>query len=239
MGGPRIIWCIGVYASASTWVFNVVRLLHEAAEPPAPALTYFCGGRIDLRALGTGVTHIVKSHEINDPGTIGELARQASHIIMTLRDPRDAVSSLMLYHQRDFTRALDLVEKALRLCVRFAGDSRAILYHYESGFFDDPATPGALAQGFGLRIPQDALARIFHQTRRAEIEKHIARMPGLPGMLRDRASADHLDPATHWHTYHANRTGEVGRWRGVLTPHQARTVEAHLRDCFRFYAPEG
>ena len=51
-------------------------------------------------------------------------------------------------------------------------------------------------------------------------------MDRLPGILQDRISGDLLDPQTHWHTHHAGRSGEIGRWRRELTQAQADAVIA-------------
>jgi hypothetical protein len=59
-------------------------------------------------------------------------------------------------------------------------------------------------------------------------------MDRLPGILQDRVSGDRLDPQTHWHTHHAGRTGEIGRWRRELSPAQADAVVERLQRCFSF-----
>jgi hypothetical protein len=151
-----------------------------------------------------------------------------------VRDPRDAVASLMRYHNHPFDRALDHVERALRLCVCYAADPRAKVYAYESRFFDDPETPDALAAHLGLPLAPQSGVKISQALVRDNVEAHIARMDRLPGILQDRVSGDRLDPQTHWHTHHAGRSGEIGRWRHQFTPAQAEAVADRLRDCFRF-----
>jgi hypothetical protein len=229
----RTIWCIGLYASASTWAFNAVRLIHEATR--LPARTYFFSGASNLAPLAEPLTHIVKSHEISDPATVQDLGRRAAKIIITVRDPRDAVASLLRYHNHSFESALNHVDQTLRLCVRFAPDPRAKLYYYEQKFFENPATPANIATHLGLNPPPTACAQIFESLKRENVEKHIARMPTLPGILQDRISGDRLDPQTHWHTHHAGRTGTIGGWRSHLDTAQAQAVAARLHDVFRFH----
>lgn len=231
---PRLLWCLGMYASASTWAFNVARQLHEHAGT-APQRSTFFSGRGDLSALSTpGVHWIVKSHEISDEPTVLGLAARATHILVTMRDPRDAVTSLMLYHGYGFAQSLPLVAAATRLCAGFARDRRARLWHYESGFFKNPETPAHLAEWLDYRLAPSAAAAIFAANQRAEVEKHIAKLDRLPDVLTDRASGDRLDPRTHWHTHHAGRSGEIGRWRAGLSHEQAAEVEHALRDCYAF-----
>ncbi len=231
---PRIIWCLGMYASASTWLFNVTRQIHEDSRL-GPVKTHFFSEKGNFAGFDDpNVTQIVKSHEIKDEPTTIALSRRADRILVTMRDPRDALTSLILYHAYEFERALPLVQEASRLCMGFARDKRALLLHYETGFSNDPATLGRVARHLGYALDEAAQQRIFDANRREEVEKYIATMDKLPGTLQDRVSGDRLDPRTHWHTHHAGRSGEIGRWRHMLSAAQAAEVEAALSDCYDF-----
>jgi len=224
-----IIWCLGLYASASTWVFNAAR---EAAGPGAR--THFSSGQLNVAAFAPGVTHIVKTHEVDDRATADALKTWADRIIVTIRDPRDAVASLMQYHGHEFERALAHVNSAFRLCAVMAADQRSLVLPYETKFFEAPETISTLAAHCGLALASGQAGRVFDGLRREAVESHIASLPTLPGVLMDRNSGDMLDPKTHWHTHHKGRTGEIGRWKTILSPAQMQAVQARLRDCCRF-----
>jgi hypothetical protein len=224
-----IIWCLGLYASASTWVFNAVR---DMAGPSAK--THFSSGALNVAAFTPNLTHIVKTHEVDDPATAQALANRADKIIVTIRDPRDAVASLMQYHGHDFDRALKHVNNAFRLCGSMAADKRSLFLAYENKFFENPATIPALAAHCGFSLPPGQATKTFNALRREEVEKHITTMPQLPGILMDRKSGDMLDPKTHWHTHHKGRTGEIGRWKHFLSPEQAQACQSKLADCCKF-----
>jgi hypothetical protein len=221
----QVIWCLGMYGSASTWLFNVVRQVFEFTQDDK-IQTYFVSTKRDCSAFSqANVIHLIKSHEISDDGTVIELAGRANKILMTLRDPRDAVTSLMAYHGHSFEKALGLVEQTAHLCSGFAKDRRTNIFHYESAFFEDPRTIQDLASILGYQLPEEIVQRIFNGLQRAEIEKYIAGLPRQPGVLQDRISGDLLDPATQWHTHHAGRSGEVGRWRHMLSDAQVKIIE--------------
>jgi hypothetical protein len=223
-----------MYASASTWLFNVARQLHNAAGA-GPVATQFVSGRADFSGFDDpSVTRIVKSHEISDEPTLLDLARRTTRILVTMRDPRDAATSLMRYHGYDFAAAKPLIEQAARLCMGFARDRRAMLLHFESGFAQSSASVARVAAHLGYPPDPDAEARIFAAHQRQEIEKHIAGLDRMPGALMDPISGDRLDPHTHWHTHHAGRDGEIGRWRRVLSPAQAASLSDALADCYDF-----
>jgi hypothetical protein len=227
---PDTIWCLGMYASASTWLFNVVLKVARALYPKRLVVGGFVHtlANLEVARRPAGLA-IIKSHE-TELAAADELGRLAASILVSIRDPRDAVASLMTFQGHGFDKALQLAEASARLCSRFARDPRAALLRYENGFVDDPRTLALLAARLGGTLAPQEQARIFGETRRAAIERYIAGIDKMPTTLWSRQTGDYLDPATHWHRHHANRTGEIGRWRRVLSPGQTATIEANLAD---------
>jgi len=228
-----MIWCLGVYGSASTWTFNAVRLMHEAVLPAGQVHTHFLQAQAARELFGAPGCHIVKTHELTEPATAELLLERAARIVITVRDPRDAVTSLMRAHGQDFETALSLVEKATRLCARAASQPSATLLHYESAFFQRPETMPALASASGLSLPEAAATRIFNSLTRSEVETYIATLPRRRDVLVNKDKSDYLDPKTHWHTHHAGRRGEVGSFNGYLSDAQALTVIERLSGVYR------
>lgn len=227
-----LIWCLGLYGSASTWTFNVVRLLHHAAGVPVRGQFAFENMAPDI--LAKPGNQIVKSHEIEDGPALSYLQDQARLILITIRDPRDAVTSLIRSHESDFADALTYVEKVLQLCARMATRPNAHLLRYETRFFEDPATIPALAELLGYEVSAIAMKGIFNRLTRAEVEKYIATLPGKLGILVNPTKSDYLDAETHWHTHHAGRKGEVGGYRGWLQEDQIKDIEERLSYLYSF-----
>ena len=233
-------WCVGMYGSASTWTFNVVQKLAAVLVPDRPVVAHFVNDSLDGLDASAG-TLVVKTHATS----VGEqLARWASAIIITIRDPRDALASVMQHQKVPLDIALDIVDVSARTCARYATHERAMLLRFEDRFFDDRATIERLAATFGGTLSGTDKTRIFAETRREEIEKFIANMEALPTAMtyfNDRTGRDDtLDEVTGWHKHHAGRKGEVGRWRRELSAPQVAAVEARLRAWMkRFgYPPE-
>jgi hypothetical protein len=220
-----------MYASASTWLFNVIR---QMAAVQGEVFTHFVAGEIDPARFARDGLHLVKSHEITDESAVEFLAQKAERIFVTIRDPRDAVTSLMQYHGYDFVRALTHVDASARLCVRFANDKRSVFWPYESRFFENEESLTRIEAALGVRLEAASRSALFGAMRREQVEAHIAKLPTLPGVLQDRVSGDMLDPRTHWHTHHAGRSGEIGRWKHALTAAQIGAVEAKLQGCMSF-----
>ena len=230
----RVIWCLGMYASASTWMFNAVREIQAAAGTSGVSVQ-FVRSTVDLDQLDRrGPVHIVKSHEITSEAVLMALAARSDTILVTIREPRDAVASVMEYHHQGFAKALTLVKESSALCLDFMKDRRARCFSYETQFFDDRRTLHNLARIMGCAISDEAAHQCFDRLSRPAVENLIAQFPHRKGILQDPISGDYLDPKTQWHTCHAGRSGEIGRWRHKLSPAQAREVEA-LVECQRMH----
>ena len=225
-----VFWGLGMYASGSTWVFNVLLLVAQALAPDRPRVSKFVSSAADLGNLEAGERLVfVKTHD-TDKAAAAALEKVARLIVVSIRDPLDVVASAVQYQRMPFAKALAITEASALQCARFAADKRALLLRYESGFVDDPTTLDRIAARMGGVLAPAERARIFAATRRDEVERYIATIPKKPGVLIHRPTGDLLDPATHWHTHHAGRTGEVGRWRRTLSPEQALQVQTRMRD---------
>jgi hypothetical protein len=219
-------WCAGMYASGSTWAYNVMRGIAGCA---APVKGRFVNVLADLDGLDDpAVVHVVKSHDMA-PEVAAGLLRHVARIVVTIRDPRDAVTSLMAYQRYPFELALTTIAKSGNFVAGVASDPRALLLRYEDGFIDDAATLDRIAEWFGVMLPADERDRLFAQHRRGAVEGLIATLESLPQAQRDARSGDIFDPETQWHRHHAGRSGEVGRWRRMLMPGQVAAIEREMR----------
>ena len=217
-----------MYASASTWLFNVARQVLQAAQAEEVQTNFISGRETKLTLPAVGAVTLIKSHEISSEERTADVARQSSKILITVRDPRDAVVSLMQAHKYDFEQALDFVEQSARLCFGFAKDRRAQLFEYETKFFEETGTVAAVTRHLGYELPDEAITSIHKALNRAEVEKHISQMPKMPGILVDAKSGDLLDTKSHWHSHHSGRNGAIGKWSNALTAKQAAEIQRRL-----------
>ena len=165
--------------------------------------------------------HVVKTHDVA-PEVAAQLLARVTRIVATIRDPRDAITSLALYQRFGFAAALDWVGRSARFVGGVAADPRALLLRYEDGFIEAPETLDRIAEWFGGRLEGGERERLFARHTRAAVEALIATF--------DKAHDDNVgDAETQWHRHHAGRSGEVGRWRRLLTPEGVRAVENELR----------
>ena len=224
-----------MFASGSTWLYNVAMAVANELEPRRAVQGRFVFDTADATGLDAPrIRHVVKAHQAR--GGVDAIAHRADAILVTLRDPRDAVVSLMQYQGFSFFRALLNVRHAAEACFLLGAHPRAVTLHYESGFIDDPRTIDGVARHMGGSVAPSRRDAIFCATRRPAVEAFISTLERQPTAVTDR-EGDVYDLASHWHRHHAGRTGESGRWRRMLYPAQVDGIETSLRDwmeCFGY-----
>ena len=224
-------WCLGMYASASTWTFNVVQQIAATLIPAEPVLPLFVAEEMPSPEATAGRTVVAKTH---GAPAFEQLARQATAIIISIRDPRDAIASLLTHNKPPFEVALNVTAATARMCSRFMTDPRAVMLRFEDRFFDDPTTVGRIAAKFPGVLPAADSARIFAALRREAVDAFIANLAAVPSAVTQldtvTGQMDTYDPLTGWHTHHAGRRAEIGRWWHELTQAQVDAIEQRLGD---------
>jgi hypothetical protein len=224
-----MFWCLGMFSSASTWAFNVVQQIAGHLAPTKPVMAAFAVDALP-HCDESSRTLVVKTHA---PRIARELAARAEAIIITIRDPRDAVASLMMHNKTPFDIALASTEASASTCAQFADYPCSALLQFEDRFFDNPETVDRIATLFPGVLPESDSRRIFTRLRRDSVDAFIANLETLPTTKRifDGVTGqwDIYDGVTGWHKHHAGRTAEIGRWRRELSDRQLRTVEQRMR----------
>ncbi|WP_419727827.1 hypothetical protein [Lichenicola sp.] len=221
-----VLWCQGMFASGSTWLYNVARAVARELDPHGVIDERFVFQLRDTEGLSArGVRHIVKAHQA--VGGVEAVAAASDAILVTLRDPRDAVVSLMQYQNFSFSQALFNVRRAAEACVLLGRLPQAVTLHYELGFIDDIRTIDGVAGHMGGVLRPEARNAIFQANRRQAVERFIGQLDRQPTTIVD-ARGDIYDLRSHWHRHHAGRTGEIGRWRRLLYPAQVHGIETAL-----------
>jgi len=234
---PRLVWCLGMYASGSTWLFNAARDVASRLYPQEIVAGHYAEGMEVLNNL-PAVLNVVKTHQLGRTEA-RFLEARAERILVSVRDPRDAVTSLMQHMGQSFLQALHFVENSGHFAGRHAGDARAELFRYESGFTDSEAIFDHLAAAFGGALAPEARQELFAATRRAKIEEKISRLEDLPTSWRNPANGDVVDRDTQWHRHHAGRSGESGRWHRLLPREGVALIERRMAGFMKEFGYSG
>jgi len=226
-----MFWCLGMYASASTWTFNLVQKVALSLAPTKPVIAVFVVDTLPDCDDDSG-TLVVKTH---GAPVARELGQRAKAIFITIRDPRDAVASLMRHNKAPFDLALNVTDAAAWTCAQFITHRRAVLLRFEDRFFDDPATVDRIAAMFPGALPKGDGKRIFTELHRDAVDAFIANLEALPTtetyLDSESGQWDTYDQVTGWHKHHAGRTAEVGRWRRDLTDLQIQAIQRRMQPC--------
>ncbi|MDE1146236.1 MAG: sulfotransferase domain-containing protein [Azospirillaceae bacterium] len=212
--------------SASTWSFNVVRALlaHVHGDDGFKSdyrnnLDHYVGiGQKAERPL------VLKTHH-PDSMTQLRLAHEDIPIVITIRDPRDCVASLMQRFGQPFNDAFAYVLRSVRRiqpCI--VRGRRTMVLRYEEDFHNDPASVARIADLIGVDAPPAVLARIHEQLLTRTIRKTLAELEESGRFVENagtQAKPDLFDPVTHWHKSHIG-DGAIGKYRTL--PEQSQTL---------------
>jgi hypothetical protein len=220
---PKVILCAGLKSSGSTWLYNVVIQLFRAKLRRgvtafyADGLAMFPDGTEGARIL------VVKSHEPSE-ALVYLVRLTRGCMFLSVREPRDAIASLMQRFGHGFEGALaETARHSARIAV-LAREEDAITYRYERGFYNRIQTIAEIAAALGIRVNRTTRERIFQSLTRDAVIKKIGAL-GKKGRFGAKPNADSFDSATHWHPGHIG-DGRVGKYTSILSKNQQAKVLA-------------
>lgn len=209
---PRVFITIGLHGSASTWVFNVARELVSAAVGAEAIVSCFGATPAALLAQGgiLGRHLVCKTHGWPNLHVFAYLT--SAVVIVTVRDPRDCVLSLMERFSASFRDALAWMEQDC-LHATACANAGSFVLRYEDRFFDDPTMVCALARYLGVEVSDTVADAIFDRYRTEAVRAFAATIESLP---RERLDGDGkpllFDRVTHITRTHIG-DGRIGKWR--------------------------
>ena len=225
MAGPApIILCAGQYGSASTWLYNAVHALMEAEYGPVHQHIHrqFADSPDQLpRAVDPAAPLLLKTHAPTR-GLRWLAARGGGRAILSIRDPRDAVASLMARFHFDYALCRDRVEQTCQALPLLPDAVPCLVLRYEDGFSQDPATLARIARFLGLKPSSRLRRRVFDDLTPDAVRTRIAAMLEA-GALGPNPTAHSHDGTSHWHPGHVG-DGLPGKFATVLTAGQAADI---------------
>jgi hypothetical protein len=229
MQPPRFVITLGLHGSASTWAFNVVRELMLAAHGEANVHACFAQDLAALMAEAAALgRHVVcKTHGWPGFPLFAQMSR--APVIVTLRDPRDAVLSMVQRFGSPYAQMAHAIAADCQHVAWCAQAGHPVL-RYEDAFFDQPATVRRLAAHLGLAVGGADPARIFAAYRTEAVRDFADGIAGLPQARRGGDGAALLfDQVTQVHHKHIG-DARCGKWRDLLP-------QAAQRELSQFFAP--
>ena len=212
MTPAHLVLTLGLRGSASTWSYNVARELMAAAFGADAVAACFANRLEDLlNDRGTPGRRVVcKTHGFAALDVFAHLAQ--ARVIATVRDPRDAVLSLI----ERFGASPEAAVRGVAQGCAWAEWCRAsghLVLRYEDRFFDAPDSVRRVARHLGLRVTAADRARIFAAWRTDAVRSFAAGVAELPAARVVRDGGVYLfDRVTQIHRTHIG-DGRSGKWR--------------------------
>jgi hypothetical protein len=228
---PYRVLTLGLHGSASTWVFNVAReLLVEqfgaAAVHPCHALR---AADLECLAAAPGQHIVAKTHGWP---LLPVFARQwSARLVISVRDPRDAVLSVMQRFGEPFERSLQGIVQDCRSVLACAGAGYPVL-RYEDRFFERPAAVRLIATYLRLPLSEATAARIFAAYATDAVREFASGLGALPAERLDGQGSFRFDRLTQITNTHIG-DGRVGKWQEALDPRQQALVTTVFRPFLR------
>jgi hypothetical protein len=229
---PRVIACFGQHGSGSTWLFNLMRDICKAQSIPFLSMHHDSASRLPWDAPSEVV--IIAKSQSPAPSFLKYIARSPDPVVMTVRDPRDAVVSFMQRFPNSFAQNFDQALKAIALSAdRLMAVSRlreVLVFRYEDGFVGSESTADCIAGLLGTALSSDQRRTILADLSPEAVRKKISDLEKAEIIQSETV----WDRATHWHRNHVG-DGKIGKWRDALTQAQEREILDRTRDyCERF-----
>ena len=209
---------IGLHCSASTWVFNVVRELIIAARGEAGVRALYTEVVADHFTLPSDVWTVIKSHH-GSPALDEWLTNQQATLILSIRDPRDAILSMASRFSVDLAECIEAIAGDCRRLQRLAPQADLLL-RYEDRFFDKLRSVERIAAVLGIQLPPATIDGIFKRYCTESVRAFAHRLAELPSDRIARVGSSHLvDKVTHVHGPHIGDT-RSGKWRDLAASRQ-------------------
>ena len=164
----------------------------------------------------------------------GRLTR--APIILTIRDPRDAVASLMQRFGKSFESASEEVARSAKEILSLSHSPNMFLLRYEDRFFDRPETIANVATVLGCRPSRKTIHAIWQSLTPEQVKAKIEALRE-EGAFGSDGKPNQFDPETQWHRGHVGETTS-GRFAEILSIDQAVEVVSMAEEfCREFGYP--
>ena len=230
----RLILCVGLPRSASTWLFNAAAEIERSVAPKKKIAAFYADDFHDEAeaALVGADIGVVKSHI---PGSSLRVfaAQLEMPVLLSVRDPHDAVVSSMQRFSHDFAGALNFVAPSCDAILRLLPVCEPFTLKYEDGFSSGPAGLRKIAAFLERDLTPGAIRRISAKLSPRAIAAFIEDL-AQKGEFGDQPVSTKWHGPTHWHYDHLG-DGAVGKYRDLLSVEEIAAVSERTRDfCERF-----
>jgi len=231
---PQVVLCAGMKSSGSTWLYNVVFEVAKAAlwrkrgkrsaTHGSKIIQFYADKVSDFPPRAASAAHLVIKTHLPD-ASLHLLSRFSSaQVFLTVREPRDAIASLMERFHHPFESTLAEVAVGSMRIVDLKHAYNPPVFRFEDRFFDRRETVALIAKMLDLPLSRAEADRIFNRHTRTAVRRRISQFASR-GVFGDDPDPDRFHPRSHWHPGHIG-TGTMGKFAAILAISQQRSVLA-------------
>ena len=233
MAEREITIVLGMFRSGSTWTYNVARAITEMMRGGVCAFYAEVMDSVPAAALFSTLPIVMKAHNLE--GQLRDLLPHA-RVIFTIRDPRDAVVSMMDLSKIGFydasmvvSRSIAAIEDAERLT------QKAITLQYEYEEIGTIETVVRIADFLGYCLGVGQAEAIAERLSASSVQRTIRKLQEQ-GVIGPDDQPATFDVTTHWHPGHI-KDGRVGKYAERLShQEQIAVVDENLSFMRAHYA---
>ncbi|GAB0116842.1 hypothetical protein [Acidisoma sp. 7E03] len=217
---PEVVATAGLHGSASTWIFNIVRELMARALGSAPLLTFYADelSLFPPEATAGGRHFLFKSHH-GSAGLDAWIAERQVPVLLTLRDPRDAATSMALRFRAPLSQTIQWLERDCRRFTALAARGYPV-FRYEERFFEQPDAVAAVATHLGLPCDAETGATLFARYETEAVRAFARNLNALPSERLTQVGVHQMDRVTQILGPHIG-DARSGKWRNLPASLQA------------------
>jgi hypothetical protein len=167
---------------------------------------------------------VIKMHEGSEEAYDAITSRSAISIV-TVRDPRDAIVSVMQRFKWDFDTAFEHVYKSLHFADQLLQLPSTLVLRYEDYFMREPQSIYKIAAHLHIDIDDHRIMQIFSALNPESIDKLTRDYQAEDRMINIDTAGRLYDKSTHWHQQHYG-DGSVGKWRKYLSRRERKKIRA-------------
>jgi hypothetical protein len=248
------ILCAGAKSSASTWLYNVIAEIlrrRDAAEAASYVRSegapnrrgenvkqFYADSPDAFPSFDSYSDMLVIQTQRPSTALCAMANRQRLQVVMTIREPRDAMASLMKRFGYSFSAAFRAVAAGNTQMVDLLRSSSPLLFRFEDRFYDREATIPMVAEFLGIELAAPLVREIFNGLTREAVSRRIEtlRQSGAFGSARQPVVHD---PQTRWQLGHVGDIA-IGQHAELLSREQQKSVlEVTAEYCWEFGYPAG
>lgn len=234
---PRIVLCAGMHSSGSTWLYNVVAAVLRCAYGSSVA-QFYAEDVADFPALGDEIGACAVKTHLPAPALQDRARTDQAPVLLSVREPRDAIASLMARFEQPFEGAARAVCDCAPHLVALKQAAPALILRYEDRFYDRAETIDAVARFLGAPLAPGESGEIHAGLTREKVGEMLTDLERR-GVFAPDLDPQQFDPVTHWHPRHVGdlKIRKYAEW--LSADQQASVLEATQPYCKAFgYAAE-